>query len=98
MSIDQAIASNSEAPAETRAEKRSRRRGHVTVFGKWRKGCGLCIAFCPQQVFEVDADGRPVVAREEQCTACNWCYYHCPDCAIVVEVVDEGKEKVGPAQ
>jgi 2-oxoglutarate ferredoxin oxidoreductase subunit delta len=98
MSIEQAPASSPEAPAEVKTTTRSRRRGHVTVFGKWCKGCGLCIAFCPQQVFEVDADGHPIVAHEEKCTACNWCYYHCPDCAIVVDLVGDSKEKAGPAQ
>jgi len=61
----------------------------VTVFENWCKGCGLCIAFCPQQVLEGGPDGRTVVAHEERCTACDWCYEHCPDCAITVEAYTE---------
>lgn len=97
MNTEQASASASEAPANVKTTERKRRRGHVTVFGKWCKGCGICIAFCPQQVFEEGVDGHPIVAHEERCTACNWCYYHCPDCAIYVEEVEENTQKAGPA-
>jgi len=31
--------------------KKRRSRGEVRVFSKWCKGCGLCVAFCPEQVF-----------------------------------------------
>lgn len=64
--------------------KPSRPRGHVTLFGNWCKGCGLCVEFCPQNVFELDARGRPVIAHMERCTACHWCDTHCPDLAIIV--------------
>ena len=97
MSTDQAAATDADAQADTRVKSRPRRRGRMTVFGKWCKGCGLCIAFCPQQVFEVDAEGHPIVAHEEKCTACNWCYYHCPDCAIFVELLDEEGQGIGVA-
>jgi NAD-dependent dihydropyrimidine dehydrogenase PreA subunit len=30
-----------------------------------------------------------VVAHPELCTACDWCYTHCPDLAIVVRKLDE---------
>lgn len=61
-----------------------RPRGRVTIFGTWCKGCGLCIAFCPQGVFVANGQGRPRVAYPEKCTACNWCEMHCPDMAIRV--------------
>lgn len=67
--------------AKTRS---SSRRGHVTIFGTWCKGCGICIEFCPQGVFETDSQGRPIVANPERCTACHWCDMHCPDMAITV--------------
>lgn len=79
-----------EAPPEM-AKPRPKRRGKVTVFDNWCKGCGLCVAFCPRKVFELGPEGHPVVAQEERCTACNWCVYHCPDFAIVVEVVGDGE-------
>jgi 2-oxoglutarate ferredoxin oxidoreductase subunit delta len=67
---------------------RSRPRGHVTIFGTWCKGCGICIEFCPQGVFEANGQGRPVVVHEHKCTACHWCDIHCPDMAITVRRLD----------
>ena len=65
------------------AQKR-RPRGEVRVFGWWCKGCGLCIAFCPAEVFEADEEGHPHVRFPERCTGCRWCESHCPDMAIEV--------------
>jgi 2-oxoglutarate ferredoxin oxidoreductase subunit delta len=64
-------------------------RAEVVVFDNWCKGCGLCVAFCPRQVLEVDGEGKVHVAAPERCTACGWCETHCPDFAIVVRRVDE---------
>jgi 2-oxoglutarate ferredoxin oxidoreductase subunit delta len=69
-------------------KKRSRPRGHVTIFGTWCKGCGICIEFCPQGVFEANGQGRPAVVHPERCTACHWCDAHCPDMAITVRRLD----------
>ena len=69
-------------------ERRPRPRGHVTIFGTWCKGCGICIEFCPQGVFEANGQGRPIVVHEEKCTACHWCDTHCPDMAITVRRLD----------
>ncbi len=75
--------------------ERKRKQGRVRVFGKWCKGCGLCIAFCPQQVFAENTNHHPVVAHPERCVACQWCAIHCPDFAIVVEVVDPAEVQTG---
>jgi 2-oxoglutarate ferredoxin oxidoreductase subunit delta len=89
--IDAATLPATAQPAESPPARRDKpRQGHVRLFGNWCKGCGLCIAFCPQQVFEVDSELRPVVAHPEACVACQWCVIHCPDFAILVEV--EGSE------
>jgi len=72
------------AVSEGKKGRKARARGQVTVFGTWCKGCGLCIEFCPRGVLEADGQGRPVVVRPEECTACHWCDSHCPDMAIVV--------------
>ncbi|MBC7265155.1 MAG: 4Fe-4S binding protein [Chloroflexi bacterium] len=74
---------------ETTKKTKRRPRGEVRLFGKWCKGCGLCIAFCPQGVFEANGEGRPVVAHPEKCTACEWCVVHCPDFAIQVHRLDD---------
>lgn len=79
---EESIAVESEDTAKPK--KKRLPRGEVHVFDNWCKGCGLCIAFCPQGVLEANGEGHPVVAHPELCTACNWCYIHCPDLAIVV--------------
>ena len=70
--------------AESEPAARQPRRGEVRLFGHWCKGCGLCIAFCPRQVFAAGADGRPLAVYPERCTACMFCAEHCPDFAITV--------------
>lgn len=51
------------------------------------KGCGLCIAFCPQKVFEADYQGKCIIKSPDNCIGCMTCDYHCPDFAI--ELVSE---------
>ena len=80
-----------DAPAAEERKRKPLPRGRVTVFDNWCKGCGLCIAFCPQEVFEENHEGHPDVAHPELCTACMWCQFHCPDVAIIVERLDERK-------
>jgi 2-oxoglutarate ferredoxin oxidoreductase subunit delta len=49
------------------------------------KVCGICIELCPEDVFDRDKLGYPVVARAEDCTSCLLCELHCPDFAIEVQ-------------
>ncbi len=47
-------------------------------------GCGLCEAFCPVNVFEMD--GRdPQAVRAEDCWGCETCAGQCPEHAIRIE-------------
>lgn len=54
------------------------------------KGCGLCIMFCPQKVFERSEELNrkqvfpPKVVRGDKCTKCRLCELICPDFAIAV--------------
>jgi len=54
------------------------------------KGCGICIARCPQKVLGVSdhlsAKGyHPTkMLNEEKCTSCALCGRSCPDVAIEV--------------
>ena len=89
MAVAEARSEEAMGEPETKGPPHKRRRGHVRVFGKWCKGCGLCIAFCPQQVLAEGPDHHPVVAHPERCTGCEWCEIHCPDFAIEVEPYEE---------
>ena len=55
------------------------------------KGCDICIAICPRQIF-VKSKKRnnlgtsiPDVTHKDQCTECRLCEKMCPDGAISVE-------------
>lgn len=85
---EEAVLQEAPVAQERPVKTRGRVRGRVRVFQNWCKGCGLCLAFCPQQVFSEDEEHHPVVAHPERCVACQWCTIHCPDFAIVVEIVD----------
>jgi 2-oxoglutarate ferredoxin oxidoreductase subunit delta len=54
----------------------------VSINEAWCKACNICISLCPQNVLAADADGKPVVAQEENCMQCGACWTHCPDFAI----------------
>ncbi len=56
----------------------------IRVNIEWCKGCGICVAFCPRDVLELE-DGKVKVARPEDCIDCKLCELRCPDFAITVE-------------
>ncbi len=53
---------------------------------EWCKGCGICVAFCPKTVLELDDKDKAVSPRLPDCIACRLCELRCPDLAIEVEV------------
>ncbi len=65
-------------------------RGMVVIDKDLCKGCGLCIAACPNQVLafsgELSKSGYTVVHMEhpEACVGCSFCAQTCPDIAIDV--------------
>jgi 2-oxoglutarate ferredoxin oxidoreductase subunit delta len=52
------------------------------VYRRWCKGCGICVEFCPKDVFEMGPDGHAEVVFPEQCADCGLCVVLCPDFAI----------------
>ncbi len=54
----------------------------LNIHTEWCKGCGICVAFCPRQVLELNRQDKSEVARLEDCIACRMCMLRCPDLAI----------------
>ena len=71
-------------PATAPEKKKRRAPGRRYVYKRWCKGCGICVAFCPENVFEMVEDGRAKVVRPEDCTNCQICDRICPDFAITL--------------
>jgi 2-oxoglutarate ferredoxin oxidoreductase subunit delta len=67
------------------------------IFEDWCKACGICIAFCPAEVFEKSENGTPVIKNPDACTGCMFCEFHCPDFAITIldRFPDRRKKKNG---
>ncbi len=60
----------------------------------WCKGCGICIHFCPKEVFDASALEQPVPTRIEDCTQCMICVHGCPDFAIVITDASDEAELI----
>ena len=72
-------------PDQPRGKARAKKKKFTqTIYLDWCKACGICIAFCPNRVFDSDENGRPIVARPDACIGCRFCEQHCPDFAISI--------------
>jgi 2-oxoglutarate ferredoxin oxidoreductase subunit delta len=67
------------------------RQYRIDIFMAWCKSCGICVAFCPRKCLAQNEDGSPVVTRPDLCSGCAWCEIHCPDFAISLTEVTNGK-------
>ena len=71
------------------AKKEEIRKGtKIDINGDLCKGCGICIAFCPTEVLELDEHEKAMVKRPEKCNACGLCELRCPDMAVEVKEAD----------
>ena len=63
----------------------------ITIVKEFCKGCGFCITYCPQRVYDLSDEMNqkgyylPSPVRLEDCTECGLCDLHCPDFAIILE-------------
>ena len=66
-----------------------KKRFEHTIDRDWCKGCGICTAFCPRKVLELDEYDKAVVVRPQSCVGCLLCRLRCPDLAIEVSSIEE---------
>lgn len=59
---------------------------NLSINRQWCKGCGICVAFCPARVLELDQQDKVVAARIQDCIACGFCALRCPDLALQVDI------------
>jgi len=64
----------------------------LVINAEWCKGCGICVAFCPTKVLELDEQDKAAAVRLDDCIACRLCELRCPDLAIEVEVEEKEAE------
>jgi 2-oxoglutarate ferredoxin oxidoreductase subunit delta len=57
----------------------------VVINREWCKGCGICVAFCPKEVLEIDEDGKARWAHPDKCIRCALCELRCPDLAVELD-------------
>ncbi|NLA59527.1 MAG: 4Fe-4S dicluster domain-containing protein [Firmicutes bacterium] len=62
----------------------------IYIDGRICKGCGLCVYYCPRDVFVMGKTLNekgftlPEVGFPERCVECKMCEINCPDLAIYV--------------
>ncbi len=59
----------------------------ITYNADTCEACGECIESCPAQVYDEGEEGRPVIARPEDCLGCETCVEVCPTGSITVTEV-----------
>jgi len=77
-------------------------KGMVVIDVDRCKGCGLCIAVCPQGILHMSTDQfnargyRPVELHDpaQKCTGCTLCALMCPDVALKVYRSDPRRVQV----
>ena len=60
----------------------------VFTNARWCKGCGICVAFCPQGVLGL-VKQKIRILEPEKCTRCGLCEMRCPDYAIWRDVEED---------
>jgi len=61
-------------------------------------GCGTCVEICPTLVFDLGDEGRPVIARQDDCQTCFLCELYCDVDALYVGADGRKAEPLGAAE
>ncbi|MGQ9508717.1 MAG: 4Fe-4S dicluster domain-containing protein [Thermodesulfobacteriota bacterium] len=80
--------------AEKIETKKKKELPKIDIFRAWCKACGICVAFCPTGVLEMDEAGYPYVKEIDKCINCGWCEIRCPDFAITVGMELKERKRV----
>ncbi len=94
--LEEERASGGEKAKEPPTKGKKRKKFHIDIFPAWCKRCGICVAFCPEEVLAQDEAGYPYAKNPEACIGCMWCELRCPDFAITVLSEDIEKEDKMP--
>ncbi|MDR3505512.1 MAG: 4Fe-4S dicluster domain-containing protein [Acidocella sp.] len=54
------------------------------IFAERCTQCHDCVSKCPSNVFDIGADGAPVIARQEDCQTCYMCEMYCRADALFI--------------
>ncbi len=65
----------------------AKKQARIEINREWCKGCGICVAFCPQEVLGLDDEEKAVVLHPENCNLCGMCELRCPE--IAVEIIQD---------
>ncbi len=68
--------------------KKNKKKRARTVNIEWCKGCGICVAFCPKSVMDLDESMKAAIVRPDDCIDCGLCELRCPDMAIESREID----------
>ncbi|SMC94460.1 ferredoxin family protein [Rhizobium sp. RU36D] len=60
--------------------------------------CDICERVCPAFVFDRDATGLPVIARQDDCQTCFLCEIYCPTDALYVAEQAHGPTAITEAE
>jgi len=76
----------------------TRPRGWVAIREEECKGCGLCIAVCPDNALELSSrlnhqGYHPVRFKPDSCRADSHCFYACPEPGAITVFRGDSRER-----